>query len=72
MSRASFFSNLLDHPEYYPRFGFVPASHHGLTCQWRGVPDEAFMVLVLDESSMADVSGLVTFRGELDQAMSPV
>jgi len=30
------------------------------------------MVLVLDESSMADVSGLVTFRGELDQAMSPV
>lgn len=59
---------VLGHPEYYPRFGFVPASHHGLTCQWQGVPDEAFMVLILDESNMAGVSGIIRYRDEFDQA----
>jgi putative acetyltransferase len=33
---------VLGHPEYYPRFGFVPASRHGIVCQWEGVPDGAF------------------------------
>jgi putative acetyltransferase len=54
---------VLGHPEFYPRFGFVPASHHGLRCQWVGVPDEAFMVLVLDEASMAGVTGVARYRG---------
>ncbi len=25
---------VLGHPEYYPRFGFVPAPPRGLTCKW--------------------------------------
>jgi putative acetyltransferase len=60
---------VLGHPEYYPRFGFVPASQHGLSCQWDGVPDEAFMVLILDEDAMAGVSGTARYRDEFDQAM---
>jgi len=60
---------VLGHPEYYPRFGFVPASRHGLSCQWDGVPDEAFMVLILDDSAMAGVSGMIRYRDEFDQAM---
>jgi putative acetyltransferase len=60
---------VLGHPEYYPRFGFVPASQHDLSCQWDGVPDEAFMVLVLDEDTMSSVSGVARYRGEFDQAM---
>ncbi len=60
---------VLGHPEYYPRFGFVPASYHGLSCQWDGVPDEAFMVLILDEAAMAGVSGTARYRDEFDQAM---
>ncbi|MBN1808711.1 MAG: N-acetyltransferase [Planctomycetes bacterium] len=60
---------VLGHPEYYPRFGFVPASQHGLSCQWNGVPDEAFMVLILDDSAMAGVSGTARYRDEFDQAM---
>jgi putative acetyltransferase len=60
---------VLGHPEYYPRFGFVPASRHGLSCQWDGVPDEAFMVLVLDESAMAGVSGTARYPNEFDLAM---
>ena len=60
---------VLGHPEYYPRFGFVPASSHGISCQWEGVPDEAFMVMILDERAMAGVSGTAKYRDEFDQAM---
>ena len=60
---------VLGHPEYYPRFGFVPASRHGLFCQWEGVPDEAFMVLILDEAAIGGVSGTIRFRDEFDQEM---
>ena len=60
---------VVGHPEYYPRFRFDPASGHGLKCQWDGVPDEAFMVLVLDESVMKGVSGVARYRSEFDAAM---
>ncbi|MFD7533388.1 bifunctional class I SAM-dependent methyltransferase/N-acetyltransferase [Streptomyces sp. NPDC059849] len=40
---------VLGHPEYYPRFGFVPASRYGIRPGF-DVPDEAMMALVLDES----------------------
>ena len=60
---------VLGHPEYYPRFGFVPASEHGLKCQWDGVPDKAFMVLIFDESVMKGVSGVARYRSEFDAAM---
>ena len=60
---------VLGHPEFYPRFGFVPASRYGLRCQWEGVSDAAFMVLVLDELSMAGVSGIARYREEFDVAM---
>jgi putative acetyltransferase len=59
---------VLGHPEYYPRFGFVPASQHGLSCQWDGVPDEAFMVLILGKEAMAGISGTARYRDEFDQA----
>jgi putative acetyltransferase len=60
---------VVGHPEYYPRFGFKPASGHGLKCQWEGVPDPAFMIVVLDESRMKGVSGTARYRSELDQGM---
>jgi putative acetyltransferase len=60
---------VLGHPDFYPRFGFVPAFRHGLRCQWEGVTDAAFMVLVLDASSMAGVSGVARYREEFDAAM---
>jgi len=60
---------VLGHPEYYPRFGFVPASGHNLSCQWDGVPDGAFMVLALDQDIMSGVSGVARYRDEFDQAM---
>ena len=54
---------VLGHDTYYPRFGFVRASLHGITCEWE-VPDEAFMVQVLDASTMQSVSGLAQYRHE--------
>lgn len=54
---------VLGHPEYYPRFGFVPASRFGLRCEY-DAPDEAFMALELVPGSLAGVSGLVRYRPE--------
>jgi len=54
---------VLGHPNYYPRFGFRPASTYGIECEW-AVPDDVFMVLVLDEAKMQGVSGLAKYRHE--------
>ena len=56
--------------EYCPRFCFVPASRHGLDCRWGVVPDEAFMVLVLDETIMSGMPGVARYREEFDEAIS--
>jgi putative acetyltransferase len=58
---------VVGHPAYYPRFGFEPASRHGLASQWEGVPDAAFMVLILDVHAMAGVSGVAKYREEFDE-----
>jgi len=60
---------VLGHPDYYPRFGFERASVRGLACQWEGVPDAAFMVLVLDDRAMAGVSGVATYREEFNEVV---
>jgi putative acetyltransferase len=54
---------VLGHPEYYPRFGFEPAIRHSIQSEWE-VPDEAFMILVLNPSSMGGVAGLARYRPE--------
>ena len=38
---------VLGHPEYYPKFGFTPASGYGIYAPF-DVPDEAMMALALD------------------------
>lgn len=58
---------LVGHPEYYPRFGFKKASLYRIKCQWE-VPEEAFMILVLDESAMSGVSGIAKYRDEFNEA----
>lgn len=57
---------VVGHPKYYPRFGFEPASRRGIRSQWPGMPDDAFMVVVFDESSMRDVAGVASYRGEFN------
>jgi putative acetyltransferase len=51
---------VLGHPQYYPRFGFVPASRFGLRYA-RPVPDDAFMALELVPGALEGVSGVVRY-----------
>jgi putative acetyltransferase len=59
---------VLGHPGYYPRFAFEPSSRHSIKCEWE-VPDEAFMVVVFDDSSMPESGGKARYRHEFSQAM---
>jgi putative acetyltransferase len=60
------FAIVLGHPGYYPRFGFERASAHGIACQWPEVPDEAFMIRVLDPTALTGASGIALYRPEFD------
>jgi len=41
------------------------ASAHAITCQWP-VPDEAFMVRILDAAAVAGAAGVARYRPEFD------
>ncbi len=60
---------VLGHAEYYPRFGFAPASQHGIRCQWDGVHDNVFIAIVLDKKTMSGVSGVAKYRNEFNEAI---
>jgi putative acetyltransferase len=65
--RSCPFVVVVGHPEYYPRFGFERASAHGIASQWAGVPEDAFMALILDAGAMSGVSGIAKYRDEFDE-----
>jgi putative acetyltransferase len=54
---------VIGHPNYYPRFGFVPARQKGLEAPFP-VPDEAFMVLELAPKVLAGIKGMLTYPPE--------
>jgi len=54
---------VVGHADYYPRFGFTPASEHGIKCEW-DVPNDVFMLLFLNETKMQGVSGFARYRHE--------
>ena len=57
---------VLGHAEYYPRFGFVPASRFGVKCEY-DVPDEVFMALELREGALEGRAGLVKYQPEFKE-----
>ena len=68
MNKGCPFVIVLGHADYYPRFGFVPASGFRIWSEWE-VPNEAFMIRVLDKSVMENVSGTARYRPEFTEAM---
>ena len=58
---------VVGHPEYYPRFGFVPAHTMGLACEF-SVPAPVFMVLELETSALAGTSGVVRYHPAFGEA----
>ena len=57
---------VLGHPEYYPRFGFVPASRFSVTCEY-DVPDEVFMALELQPGALQGHGGTARYQPEFRQ-----
>ena len=53
---------LLGAPDYYARFGFVPARDYGLTCVYGDGP--AFQVIELRQGALEQVTGTVGFAPE--------
>ena len=51
---------VLGHTEYYPRFGFVPASSFGIRAPFP-VPDDAFMAMALQPDAFAQCIGVVEY-----------
>jgi len=60
---------VVGHPGYYPRFGFERASRYGIQCEYGDVPDEAFMIVVFDQSRMEGVKGVAKERPEFSAAI---
>jgi len=58
---------VVGHPAFYPRFGFRPASAYDVTCEWN-VPDDVFLMLVLDDVRSQGVSGRAKYRDEFSTA----
>lgn len=57
---------VLGHPEYYPRFGFVPASRFGIKSEYE-VRDEVFMILELQEGSLEGFAGIAKYQSEFNE-----
>ncbi len=69
-ARGEAFAIVLGHPEYYPRFGFAPASRFGIRAPFE-VRDEALMALELLPGGLNGVSGLIEWAPEFGLEISP-
>lgn len=56
---------VLGHPDYYPKFGFKPASLWKIRAPFE-VPDEVFMVLELTENALEHTQGIVQYSKAFD------
>lgn len=57
------FAIVVGDPEYYPRFGFSPASRFGIVAPFE-IRDEALMALALRPGGLGGVSGLIEWASE--------
>jgi len=52
---------VLGHPNYYPKFGFVPSVKYGIKSECE-VPDEVFMILELTPGSLKNYEGVIKYH----------
>ena len=52
---------VVGHAEYYPRFGFVPASRFGFVSEY-DVPDEIFMAIELTQGALRGKGGTISYH----------
>ncbi|MFA8435614.1 MAG: GNAT family N-acetyltransferase [Marinifilaceae bacterium] len=56
---------VLGHEDYYPRFGFQPASHWKIIAPFE-VPDAAFLAIELEKGALENAAGKVQYPKEFD------
>jgi putative acetyltransferase len=52
---------VLGHPEFYPRFGFLPASRFGIESEY-DVPDDVFMAMEIQPDYLRDATGTIKYH----------
>jgi putative acetyltransferase len=52
---------VLGHPNYYPKFGFVPSVKYGIKSEYE-VPEDVFMILELKENTLQGRQGTVKYH----------
>lgn len=57
---------VLEHPEYYPKFGFKQTDTWGIKDPF-SAPAEAFMALELKEGALEGASGMVEYPEEFNE-----
>ena len=57
---------VLGHPNYYPRFGFFPASRFNIKSEY-DVADEVFMAMELQAGALQDQSGIARYQQEFNE-----
>lgn len=57
---------VLGHPNYYPKFGFVPSTRFDLISEY-DVPKEVFMIKELKRDSLSRISGIVKYHEEFSK-----
>jgi len=58
---------VLGHPEYYPKFGFEKASKYNVKSEYKEVPDEAFMIKILNENEKEKIKGIAKYCKEFNE-----
>jgi putative acetyltransferase len=58
---------VLGHPEYYPRFGFLPSSRFGIDSEYE-VPEEVFMAMELEPEALSGQTGRVKYHHAFSNA----
>jgi putative acetyltransferase len=52
---------VLGHPDFYPRFGFVPSTRFAIRSEY-DVPEDVFMALELDPGCLNGLSGVIRYH----------
>jgi putative acetyltransferase len=60
---------VIGHPGFYPKFGFERASKYGVACEYAQVPDEAFMIQILNHANYPEIHGVARQRPEFSSAI---
>jgi len=62
---------VLGHPEYYPKFGFLPSIEYGIQSEYE-IPDEAFMVIELKKGILNGKQGTIQYHPTFKNLLQPV